>query len=376
MASTRTSKANKRAKKAAKAKAAAEAAAAETEDDDSDEEESNKEEIARLKKERADEQKENKLQMAKLHQDLLTSQASSKRHRQGNARDGEPKTSHEKAVAKTVKDKVFAHCKFINGDIGLAKWTKICGEMMGEYEGLSGKALIVAEQLWCDENSDLVRTGLNEARNYAQSQCRTKAQKLLGLGKYLPTPEEVLVCAMRGDVGKTDQTMGIFDLYVDELIFCILGKPNWDVRFRYHGCISTTYDPSWSGDVRRVSIGSEAFLVLMFENCYDKWQYMMEEKLAKRTPNKKHKRMQTPYTDALAGQNKYGGWNVAGKKRFKALGDMIHAAQAKEPGHVKMVEEACLARLRAKHNVGGKARKRAREEFEEEEEDGIVREWE
>jgi hypothetical protein len=295
------------------------------------------------------------------------------RQRQGNSRD-EPKTPHAKAVAKLVKDKVFAHCKFINGPIGLKKWSVSCGEMMGEYEGLTGKALTYAENAWNDENSDLVRTGLNEARNYAQSQCRCKAQKLLRHGKYLPTPKEVLVCAMRGDVGKTDQTMAIFDLYWDEWLFCILGKPNWDVRFRHHGCISTTYDPS-QGNRRRVTIGSEAFLVLMFENCYDKWQYMMEENMAGRIHVNKHKRMETPYTDPLAGQNKYGGWNPAGKKRFKALGDMIHAAQAKEPGHVKMVKEACLARLRAKHNVDGKGRKRGREEFQEEEEEDIEEVW-
>ncbi len=128
--------------------------------------------------------------------------------------------------------------------------------------------------------------------------------------------------------------------------------------------------------MRRVTVGLEAILVLMFENCYDKWQYMMEEKMAGRKHDNKHERMETPYMDSLAGQNKYGGWNVAGKRRFKALGDKIHAAQVKKPRHVKMVEEACLARLRAKQNVGGKARKGGREEFEEEEEDGIVRAWE
>ena len=198
-----------------------------SEEEDSEEEESNNEEIARLKKEHADEQKASKVQMANLQQRLSKSKASAERHGQGNSRD-EPKTPHEKAVAKMVKEKVFPHCKFINGKIGLKKWSVSCGEMMGEYEGFSGNTLTLVENAWNDENSDLVRTGLNEARNYAQSQCRNKAQKLLGQGKYSPTPEEALVCAMRGDVGKTDLTMAIFELYWDELLFCILGKPNWD----------------------------------------------------------------------------------------------------------------------------------------------------
>jgi hypothetical protein len=246
---------------------------------------------------------------------------------------------------------------------------------MGAFDGLSGEDLRQAEKSWVMANSSLVRTGMNDARNYTQSQLRNRAQKLVGEGKYLPTAEELLVCAMRGDIEKNDKTRWIFDLYWDEFLFCVLGKANWDVRFRHHGLISTTFDPTltWGGDEeRRISIGTEAFLVLLFENCRAKWKYMAKFKKEGRKYDKKHRRMETPYTDADVGVAKFGGWNDAGRARYKELGDMIFEAQTSNPEHVAVVEKACLKRLRSKHSVdqkGKKTAKRARVEEEEEEED-------
>ena len=73
---------------------------------------------------------------------------------------------------------------------------------------------------WIGQNKDYVRQGMNEARNYAQSQLRGCIVERLNDDLPCPTPDQILMCATRDDEFLADPTNHwIMDFYVDVLIF-------------------------------------------------------------------------------------------------------------------------------------------------------------
>ena len=51
----------------------------------------------------------------------------------------------------------------------------------------------------------------------------------------------------------------------------------------------------------------------------------------------------TPFTDSRQGQQPFGGWNKAGRRRFQELSSMI--GEALQAPYAKVLEEAALAKL-------------------------------
>ena len=124
-----------------------------------------------------------------------------------------------------------------------------------------------------------------------------------------------------------------------------------------------------------ITVGTEAFLVALYQNCYAKWQHIAEEnKAGRKNPDRKHEKMRTAFIDSDAGQARWGGWNKTGREYFKEVAGKIQSGRAED--HVQEMEKACLARLRDKYEIeerdkkrGSKAGKKRKIEEEEEEED-------
>ena len=315
----------------------------------------------------------------RLRQELLVAQA--KNSQPVCASRGPYKlTAEEKKwktdVAQATKRFVWGSVKFIYSDVKLIRATGYIFDQwkLKEYQGLDEKAFVEAKKNWLLRNKDLVRVALNDQRNYAQSQLRNYVTNRLMLNQQVPTPAQVLDCATREPYlhQKADKHW-IMEMYWDVLLFKVVGKEHWDSWIRHYACISSAKPPE-PGAKLFLQVTTEAFLVACYENCFDKWLYIVEEKKKGKEANRKNIRSNTAFIDSDAGQAKWGGWNAAGRNYFKELCAKIK--EARERDHVKEMEEACLHRLRVFHKIEERDEKRAarskrkrRVEVEEEPED-------
>jgi len=110
-----------------------------------------------------------------------------------------------------------------------------------------------------------------------------------------------------------------------------------------------------------VSVSTEAFVVLNWENAFVKWKAVAEETLAGTYDSKAFKAAErvrikknedplypTIYTDANSGQNKFGGWNSLARKRHRELIRLIK--KNRDQDWVEEIEEVARGRLRIVHD--------------------------
>ena len=279
-------------------------------------------------------------------------------------------------VAQATKRFVWGSIKFFKDDVSLLRATGHIFDnwKLKEFEGLEGKEFVEAKKNWLLQNQGLVRVALNDLRNYAQSQLRSFVTGRLMLGQDVPTPEQVLDCACREPyLHEQADKHWIMEMYWDVLLFKVVGKEHWDSWVRHYACISTA-KPQDPRAKLFIQVTSEAFLVACYQNCYDKWLYIVEEKKKHKEADRKDIRFNTPFIDSDAGQAKWGGWNHAGRSYFKEL--CVKIKEARQRDHVPEMEKACLRRLRVLHKIEERDQKRAarskrkrRVEVEEESED-------
>jgi hypothetical protein len=335
--------------------------------------------LDRLRIEKMAKEKEN----AQLKLQILTYEAQNKRKKSLTQRRGgkndEAAQSWKTRLHKQTKIHVWRPCKFINSEKTLMKATlAVCrGMNLHDMSQLEEDALREAEAVWCADNNNIIRTGLNETRNYAQAQVRELMVNRMILDLWVPSIDDVVDCATREDLDSSDDRKKIFEFYWDNLLFRIAGKPLWDQNIRHHGIIST-HTPENSPTKPYIMAGTEAFICVLFQNCYDKWVYMAEERKKGNTkPDRKHPRMKCPYTDSDAGQKRWGGWNDVGRKRFREYEEKVREARRKK--HVLGVEKACLARLRVRHKIEEREAKRGnkgtKRPLEDDDEDDGCDEW-
>jgi len=296
-------------------------------------------------------------------------------------RKGRPKKGtddpEEKAwiarIWKATKQFVWGRCKFINSEEKMNKAAlTVCRNMqLKEFEGLEDKELLAAQKEWVVENIEHVRTGMNEARNYAQSQLRTEVLRCIKSGKLVLKPDEVLDCVTREPYLHEDPTkFPIFDYYHNTLLMKVNFKEWWDKDVRHYKTISKAKNEEYN-NYASIDAGTEAFLFVLYENCYDKWQYLAECDKEGKKYDPKDPRMNCPYTDSDVGQNKYGGWNRAGRQRWIKVREKVQ--EARERDHVADMEEACLARIQEAEGVGKNdkpKKKRKRYQNEDSDDDG------
>ena len=280
-------------------------------------------------------------------------------------------------VGKAVKKYLWHAVKFCNTDDKLQKLTAHVFEQwdLREYAHLDGDDREDAKVCWIAENSDLVRMGLNSARNYANSQLRSSMVARIKSGQPVPTIAEIKDCALRAKYLHDDPDKHwIFEFYWDDILFRIVGKDHWDTYVRHCSTISQAILPNYEKNC--ITAGTEAFAVALYENCFDRFHLIVEQQ-NKRIDDKKRTdpRHKTKMIDCDGGQAKWGGWNKVGRDFCADLRKDV--VKAREQEHVHEMEDACLDRIRITHDVeardkrrGAKSRRKRRvEEVEDESDD-------
>jgi hypothetical protein len=74
--------------------------------------------------------------------------------------------------------------------------------------------------------------------------------------------------------------------------------------------------------------------------------------------HKRHEKYQSAYSDATAGQQKFGGWNAAGRKRFYYL--CVHIREVHHNSKTLALELEILEEIQAELGLDKKKEKNAR----------------
>ena len=199
-------------------------------------------------------------------------------------------------------------------------------------------------------------------RNYCLQLLQQYVAEKVSEGKEdeLPTALEMKALATRKTsikVGKEhpgtskERMEALFLEYVNVLLPKVCGFKRWGPNQRCTGLVSTHEDEEGEPYVHK---SDEAFLVVAWENSFEKWLFCAQRKAAKedivldKLSDADKKKMETPYTDSKLGQKKFGGWLRAGRHRHKDL--MKEIEQAKKGAHVVAVEEQVLKAVQAVHD--------------------------
>ncbi len=141
---------------------------------------------------------------------------------------------------------------------------------------------------------------------------------------------------------KTDYNRDIFKWYWLCLLPAVCSKYRWGENLRRNCPISTGVHINDTSKTL-VTHTDEAFVLVTYENCDQRWPYCMECKKNQEKPDKKAERYQTRWCDDSAGQNRFGGWTNEGRARFVRHAKKI--ALAKKRNHIKVLEDSILAEI-------------------------------
>lgn len=314
-----------------------------------------------------DQEKENlKIQLARMQKKLKLSSGRAKSvSKPGNM------TAMEREVTKTTKNALWKVCKFIKNETKLDKAATFVMKNLElqELEGLEGTELAEAEETWKATYRSDIRVALNNQRNYVQQEVRAVVVALFETNQEdkVPNVEEMAELVMRDKLdNKTEDAeleryQKLFDFYWNELMPKVAGHSYWGPAKRHHVLLSSgKKEPDDPECETYVTASDEAFLLVLWENCFKKWQYSCLEKRkdAAKDVDEEAPEMATPYTNSKAGQKKFGGWNEAGIRKYVEHQANIKGNRVDEVEFVKAVEEAALERIRKVEKLEEKEAKR------------------
>ena len=308
----------------------------------------------------------------KLKLELLRAKKKIKLEQTGAPRSGTPGTESamQREVKKCAKNILWKVCKFLKNDAKLSKATKYVMEtlVLSEHEGLEGAELIEAQEVWKKTCEVDVRTALNRQRNYVQQELREVMEEECfqkNMIEEFPNEEQILDVVLR--IKLDDQTPEaerlvhekLFDNYWNVLIPKVAGHSHWGPSKRHHELMSFgKEDPKDKKCQCYVTASDEAFLAMIWLNCYKKWAYKHKCKVENREPDEKDPEMQTPYTNSKVGQKKFGGWTDDGILKYLAVLNNINENRDKQKKYLQDVEQEALDRIRVVEKVDEKEAKR------------------
>ena len=336
-----------------------------------------------------------RLEMEKKAQSNANGYRRTKRSSKGGA-----VSAIDSVIESTTKTYLFKFCKFLSKPEHLQQATKkVMNQLeLRELEEIDDEEeKINFEVEWVAANQDTVCNTLNTWRNYVQGELyKLLFKEMIPGGKIadIPSPQQILDLALRNnmndesDEAKQNRIMMMW--YWDQAIPKVAGHCHWGSGKRHHMLMSTAkQDPNNPDSQYYVSPSDEAFLVLLWENCHDRWRFEYEKEQAEKlaaeagdsegTATKKGKKRKnregnedsdledddddndgddgekpkdprsvSPYTMTKAGAQRFGGWNKAGRKRYRELLDLI--TEARNQPHVLAVETRVLQMVREKHD--------------------------
>ena len=225
-----------------------------------------------------------------------------------------------------------------------------------------------------------VMTELNKIRTYVSGRSY-KAYKNFPSADPKPTVLELEECLKRTINPTNPRFFQVFNWYMDKLLPLNTGTGTmFGESVRHYQTISMASPP---GDAlaSSITIETEAYAVLNYENNLTKWEYydtVLDDnysdhkyKPCNRTKEDEQKvdyevvkegeksilriykkECRGKYTKADCGQSRYGGWTRAGLERYKALCTL--AEQGRKSPNCEKLEEASLKQVRINHGKSAK----------------------
>jgi hypothetical protein len=139
----------------------------------------------------------------------------------------------------------------------------------------------------------------------------------------------------------------------------VAGKEHWDKDTRYHVTISKAKHQKTplGREMLCITPEIEAFLYMVFLNCYKKWTYLADKKNEAIQNGEKFKydskdpNVVCEYTRADGGQQQWGGWTQEARKKFREFRQKNVEGRAKDTTTVH--EQAVLMELRIANKLEG-----------------------
>ena len=133
-----------------------------------------------------------------------------------------------------------------------------------------------------------------------------------------------------------------FKWYWNFLLPAVASKVRWGSNYRKHLTISEGVFKA-AGTKKLITDSDEAFVVIVYENCENRFPYTAECKKDGKKVNEKDEKYQTRWCDDGAGLQKFGGWNNKGRKRYVKLVQAIW--YTKQKATVKTLEQGILKEI-------------------------------
>jgi len=343
-----------------------------------------------LEKEKAAQEKENQEKDAKFAALQAKYKALEKKRKRDQLPDGEiPVVPKNDAIMKLVVDGVSRHlwrdCKFIATPQQITGAIQLIFKNSTEwkrFEKMEKKERMAKLQGYANTYGHKITHTLNEKRSSVQTGIKNLYMDRVEKGLPVPTAEQLLNIVLRKDLEllevpklsdeeKKDQAkvkevaeikkrnaeikvnQDWFVWYQDKILAKVGGRPFWPENVRHYNTISGATFPE---DDKKLYMtpSSEAFAVLCFENNKTKWPYE-----AKGGDDPKNEAMETQFTCSRSGQNKFGCWNNASRKRLVELVELISEARAGPKSAT--AEEKALEHLQKVYKIAEKeAKKKAK----------------
>ena len=261
-----------------------------------------------------------------------------------------------KKFTAVTKDVVWKIVKFLKSSEQIFDAT---GVVMSNIPELQKYMLLDDEEMvkkwqgkYAEAYGDIITKALNSHRSDRQQGLRTAYIERSKLGKKLPTPAELLQIVKRKNIDpvKNPDNYDLFLWYWEVLLTKVAGGSRWGHSQKYYGRISDHAPPD---DAKNpyITVGDEAMVVLMWENCGQRFPYAVKCLKEGTKENKDAPEYQSKYSDSTCGQDKFGGWNAAGRIRFKELKRGIAKSKKLRAEAIKEIETKALKDLQEKHKI-------------------------
>ena len=265
-------------------------------------------------------------------------------------------------VKEEVRDKVTSVTKhvlfrqgfmFFTEDKQLQEATgealKLLPNYEKEFEGPLLENYILTYKAACNK-------GVNDKRNYAQSQMRNVALAYLDEFDRLPNTNMIMACALRKVKLDNEAHVQVFKWYWDKLLGCVVGvkrKENgWATNVKYYNTISGAKCATHP-DSPLINSYVEAFLVLLYESCREKWTNM--HKWRKENKGKTladcDESFRGKYTRQDGGQQLFGGWTEEGLEQFITIRKKIRSQWKKNKPECLTLEHDFLTLLQKEKGI-------------------------
>ena len=276
-----------------------------------------------------------------------------------------------------LKNHVFKTFKYVTTVPGEIRLTEAVMDNIN-IKGLTGDEpeVAVERENFMRNYQKIITSQLNEVRNNTQSRVKEVVKGWVEAAKkpraLPPLKDLVAICNRKLDL-KDPKALEIALFWVDKILPACTGtSQQFAPSVRYFQTISKAKSnpEATFGDM---TPETEAFALVCIENNYKKWPKLWE--LERKEPNKKLKTvvmkekkddhvekpdskyyyisdypdLATKYTNPDSGQEKYGGWNEQGIRRFIEIKNINANKRASDAG--KAWEAELLEELRKSKNI-------------------------